>query len=412
MKISLFIKVVLATALSGQFIMAYGQVRQKEIESSHHSRANVVSESLILQGGDTIGDAFPIPFVPFSDQGTTCGYNDDYGGLCPYSSSAPDVVYSHIPPIDQTLSVSLCRGSDYDTRLFICDQELQIIACNDDACSSPYYQYYVSRIDSVQFVAGNIYYIIVDGYGFGGGNCGNYTLDMFVSGCSVATMTPDQDPIEVSRGGQFGLTGYISNPTSDPITTDVRIMLNVPGYGSYGPLRTFLDIPLEPGETKSAHIIQHVPMYAPLGTYDYIAYCGDYPNSICDSAKFQFTVVPPLGSPQPMPGEGISGEWVLEGGWEAKETSAEIPADFILLDAYPNPFNAVTTINYQLPQTALVRIEIYNLAGQKVETLVDGPVSTGHHQVAWDASTYSSGIYFYKLTASEKVFTRRMTLLK
>jgi len=155
-----------------------------------------------------------------------------------------------------------------------------------------------------------------------------------------------------------------------------------------------------------------VPMYAPLGTYDYIAYCGDYPNSICDSAKFQFTVVAPGASPGPTPDEGISDGWVLEGGWEANEAPAEIAADFILLDAYPNPFNAITTNSYELPRAAQVKIEIYNLAGQKVETLVDDLMDAGHHQVAWDGSQYSTGIYFYKLTAGDRILAKRMTLLK
>ncbi|PJA29532.1 MAG: peptidase S8, partial [candidate division Zixibacteria bacterium CG_4_9_14_3_um_filter_46_8] len=59
-----------------------------------------------------------------------------------------------------------------------------------------------------------------------------------------------------------------------------------------------------------------------------------------------------------------------------------------------------------------VRIDIYNLMGERIATLAEGPMSAGEHSVIWDASGYSSGIYFYKLTAGEKTFTKRMTLLK
>ena len=361
--------------------------------------------------GDTMENPFLISSLPFSDFGNTCQFEPNYDGICPFDSGARDVVYKYVATSTAEIAISLCAGSDYDSKVYVYENiEGNQIACNDDYCSTPNYPYaFVSFIGSVWFIAGNTYYVVVDGYGL---DCGNFTIDIFMPGCSNTNMTPGQYPINVPPSGQFDLTGYINNPTSASISTDVWIMLNVPGYGSYGPLKTFLDIPLAPGQTKSAHINQHVPMYAPLGTYDYIAYCGDYPNGICDSAKFQFTVVPPGASPVPTPGEENSDDWVSEGGWETNEVSAEIPKDFILLDAYPNPFNAVTTINYELPSAAQVKIEIYNLAGQKVETLVDGLVSAGRHQVAWDASRYSSGIYFYQVTAGENVLAKRMTLLK
>ena len=57
-------------------------------------------------------------------------------------------------------------------------------------------------------------------------------------------------------------------------------------------------------------------------------------------------------------------------------------------------------------------LSIYNLMGQKVTTLIDGHNEAGQHSVSWDAANYSSGIYFYRLSAGERVFTERMTLLK
>jgi flagellar hook assembly protein FlgD len=78
----------------------------------------------------------------------------------------------------------------------------------------------------------------------------------------------------------------------------------------------------------------------------------------------------------------------------------------------PNPFNAVTTISYDLPTASNVRLEIYNLMGQKVVTLVGGRIETGHHNIQWDASGFANGIYSCKLTAGEKVIAKSMTLLK
>ncbi|MBD3233834.1 MAG: T9SS type A sorting domain-containing protein [candidate division Zixibacteria bacterium] len=82
------------------------------------------------------------------------------------------------------------------------------------------------------------------------------------------------------------------------------------------------------------------------------------------------------------------------------------------LDGSPNPFNAATNITYQLTGAGNVNLAVYNLAGQKVATLEDGFKNAGEHSATWDASNYSSGIYFYKLSVDDRVFTKRMTLLK
>jgi hypothetical protein len=84
----------------------------------------------------------------------------------------------------------------------------------------------------------------------------------------------------------------------------------------------------------------------------------------------------------------------------------------LLHQNYPNPFNASTIVNYQLPLSNYVRLEIYNLLGQKVATLVDGKQKAGHKSVHWDASALSSGLYFYRLTVGDLAETRRMMLIK
>ena len=89
-----------------------------------------------------------------------------------------------------------------------------------------------------------------------------------------------------------------------------------------------------------------------------------------------------------------------------------VPADYALVQNYPNPFNATTTINYQLPVSNYVKLQVYNLIGEKVATLVDSKQQAGYRSVLWDASKISSGLYFYKLTAGDFTQTRRMMLVK
>jgi hypothetical protein len=89
-----------------------------------------------------------------------------------------------------------------------------------------------------------------------------------------------------------------------------------------------------------------------------------------------------------------------------------LPVVFSLSQNSPNPFNATTTIPYDLKSAGDVTLEVYNLMGQKAATLIDGYMDAGKHTVNWDASSYASGIYFYKLSVNDQIFTKRMTLLK
>lgn len=90
----------------------------------------------------------------------------------------------------------------------------------------------------------------------------------------------------------------------------------------------------------------------------------------------------------------------------------EIPARFSLSPAYPNPFNASTTIRYRISEESFVDISIYDVLGRKVETLIDANQQAGFHQVIWNAAERPSGTYFYKLRAGNYSETRKVSLLK
>ncbi|UCD63091.1 MAG: S8 family serine peptidase [Candidatus Zixiibacteriota bacterium] len=88
------------------------------------------------------------------------------------------------------------------------------------------------------------------------------------------------------------------------------------------------------------------------------------------------------------------------------------PTEYGLSQNYPNPFNPTTDISFSLPAPGHVSLEIYNIRGQKVTTLVDGFRSAGIHTVRWDASRLASGIYLYRMKSGDYVEQRKMTLLK
>jgi hypothetical protein len=96
----------------------------------------------------------------------------------------------------------------------------------------------------------------------------------------------------------------------------------------------------------------------------------------------------------------------------ANQDTRELPTKVALQQNYPNPFNPSTTIKYQLPVTGPVSLQVFNALGQEVAILVNERKAAGYHQVNFDASRLASGMYIYRLTAGNKVITKKFTLIK
>jgi flagellar hook assembly protein FlgD len=95
---------------------------------------------------------------------------------------------------------------------------------------------------------------------------------------------------------------------------------------------------------------------------------------------------------------------------------SSLPDGFELHQNYPNPFNPTTTIAFDLPSSADVSLQVFNLLGQTVRHLQSGFLSAGAHSVEWDGRTdggaaVASGVYFYRLTAGDYSHARKMVLL-
>lgn len=89
-----------------------------------------------------------------------------------------------------------------------------------------------------------------------------------------------------------------------------------------------------------------------------------------------------------------------------------IPAEYALNQNYPNPFNAKTTIGFDLPRDSFAKLEIYNILGNRLATLVNEYMPAGHHQVIWSGDKSATGIYYGKLTAGDYNSIIKMTMLK
>ena len=77
---------------------------------------------------------------------------------------------------------------------------------------------------------------------------------------------------------------------------------------------------------------------------------------------------------------------------------APIPGDFELSQAYPNPFNPITTIEYAMPEDAEIVLSVYNVQGRLVTDITHGLQPAGYHKTVWDGAQYASGLYFIRMT--------------
>lgn len=99
-------------------------------------------------------------------------------------------------------------------------------------------------------------------------------------------------------------------------------------------------------------------------------------------------------------------------GKDSSDDDSGIITTYELFQNYPNPFNPKTVIQYQLPETNDVRLEVFDMLGRRVATLVNELVPAGVHEISFDASNLASGIYIYRLTAADQVLNKKLTLIK
>ena len=128
----------------------------------------------------------------------------------------------------------------------------------------------------------------------------------------------------------------------------------------------------------------------------------------------QSTVPDGLGSGISIAAAGDRSLLIVEDGLStsADLTDIEAPSIIKLEQNYPNPFNPATNISFELPESSIVSLAVYNILGQQVAQLVNERKSSGRHEVNFDASGLSSGIYLYRLQIDSFTRTRQMMLVK
>jgi hypothetical protein len=186
-------------------------------------------------------------------------------------------------------------------------------------------------------------------------------------------------------------------------------MVQLPDASWYGPVLGPYELTLSSGGVLDRDRTQSVPSGAPAGTYLYAAYLGDYPDIVWTEDQFDFEK---LGASD---GGLAINDWTNWGeGFDqiVGFGESDLPSGFALLGAYPNPFNPVTTIRFELGAISLVKLAVYDVAGRKVASLVNGWRDGGAHEVTWDASDLASGVYVYRIQAGDFTATAKMVLTK
>lgn len=223
------------------------------------------------------------------------------------------------------------------------------------------------------------------------------------------TMLPVNPPIQIpATGGSFSFNVTLQNVSATPQTFDAWIMTQLPNGNWYGPLLGPINLTLGTGANLSRLRNQSVPASAPAGNYTYRGYVGTYGSAAWDSSSFGFTKLS-TGDGEPVSHWNNWGDsfepWMTN-------ASAELPKEFALLGVYPNPFNPVAVLSYQLPLADRVSLRVYDTAGRLVAEIVDGWRDAGVHQETFDGSGLASGVYLYRLQAGEFRANGKLVLMK
>ncbi len=94
------------------------------------------------------------------------------------------------------------------------------------------------------------------------------------------------------------------------------------------------------------------------------------------------------------------------------QISSVIPAEYKIYQNYPNPFNPATKIKFDIPQNSKIKLSVFDISGKEMEVILNDKLAPGSYEFKWDASKYSSGVYFYRLQTDDFIETKRMLLIK
>ncbi|MCB2210925.1 M6 family metalloprotease domain-containing protein [bacterium] len=215
-----------------------------------------------------------------------------------------------------------------------------------------------------------------------------------------------------AMGGSFPYDVAINNTLPFARTGHLWFEAILPNGNTYYVNRQ--TVTLQPGVYwQSLNRNQWVPAMAPPGPYQFVAKVGAYPWFVADYSMFPFAKQALVAD-----GDEVVTSWESEYTEESPTITADwlgedlLPSEITVSAAWPNPFNAQTSIDITLPAAADLHAVVHNTLGRQVATLADGSYAAGDHRLTLDASELPSGVYFLTISANSTNFTRKLVLLK
>jgi hypothetical protein len=233
------------------------------------------------------------------------------------------------------------------------------------------------------------------------------TLDGFPD--VTIQLTPYGAPIQIPvYGGSFNYNVAIMNQEPAAQSFAVWCDVTLPNGSSYGPVLGPVNLTLNSGVSIARDRTQVVPGTAPSGVYSYHAYAGLYPNAVWATDSFNFIKTTTGYGPM----EPAWMNWGDSFDEMAERGSCVLPMSSTLEKPFPNPFNPTATFRFALAEASHVELQIYDVSGRLVTTLINGWREAGLHEAVFDAEQNPSGIYLYRFRVGTYESVGKMALVK
>jgi hypothetical protein len=216
------------------------------------------------------------------------------------------------------------------------------------------------------------------------------TANLFFTYDSSAIGTPVLDAALNFSGGLYSVT-TVTTPTGNRVSVNIEYTGGT-GSGTTVPA-AFMDVARIRFTTKKAAGHSTLAWRTGQVNNNVVVFKDDNLTALTAGTLFPFT-----DAVDPLAGAGLSVKM--------------LPTEYSLSQNYPNPFNPSTVIEFALPKEAHVTLEVYNIIGQKVMTLVDEVRPAGYHSVKFDGTNLASGMYLYRLATGQQTFLKKLLLMK
>jgi hypothetical protein len=236
--------------------------------------------------------------------------------------------------------------------------------------------------------------------------------DLFMGVCAGYMVFTQGDPLpsvtvdvtlnlrSTSGTGSVRYSGTALNTSTEAVTTDLWI--EVTGPDSFSDVAFTRTATIPAGGTNRPRGTYIIPSTAPDGVYTFTFFSGTQGGPVDDSDVKTYTKTT----------AAARAEAAAASLSPAKAGTLAAPEATTLGAAYPNPFNPQTTLSYNIAEEGFVRLEVYNLLGQRVALLAEGHHAAGFYQITWNAGGAPGGAYFFRLVTPTFTATRHMVLLK